>query len=170
MHLEPVSADDLPLFEAIYCDPAMMAHLGGPFPKERVPRILRDAVSSAERGEAWLFKVIPDGEADQAAGSVALWESTWRGEPINEIGWTILPPFQGRGLASAAVQLILEKARAERRFPVIHAFPAVANAPSNALCRKHAFSLLGECEVDYAGRTLHCNHWRLDLRAGDPSW
>lgn len=169
MELRPVSTDDLPLYEATYCDPAMMAHLGGPFPEECVPQILRNAVSVAERGEGWVFKIIPDGAADQAAGSVALWESTWRGERINEIGWTILPPFQGRGLASAAVRRVLDQARAERRFAVIHAFPATANAPSNALCRKLGFSLLGECEIDYAGRPLRCNHWRLDLQAGDPS-
>jgi hypothetical protein len=41
----------------------------------------------------------------------------------------------------------------------------LTNAPSNALCRKAGFALRGETDVVYAGRTLHCNHWALDLRA-----
>jgi RimJ/RimL family protein N-acetyltransferase len=74
----------------------------------------------------------------------------------------VLPAHQGRGVASGALALLIERVEAEPRFDRIHAFPPVTNAPSNALCRKFGFTLLGPHEFVYAGRTLHCNHWALD--------
>jgi RimJ/RimL family protein N-acetyltransferase len=58
---------------------------------------------------------------------------------------------------------VLDKARAERKFGRIHAFPAVTNGPSNKVCEKNGFANLGACEVDLAGRILRCYHWRIDL-------
>ena len=42
-------------------------------------------------------------------------------------------------------------------------FPAVTNGPSNKICEKTGFTNLGQCEVEFAGRDLRCNHWRIDL-------
>jgi RimJ/RimL family protein N-acetyltransferase len=90
-------------------------------------------------------------------------QSSHGGETFYEIGWMILPEFQHRGLASQAVREVLEKARAERRFGQVHAFPAVTNGPSNRICEKHSFTRLGEREFEFSGRSLRCNHWRIDL-------
>lgn len=163
MELQTITLDDLPLYESFYCDPRMMAHLGGPWPKERMPQKLLRDVGTVESGRAWVFKIIPEDGVGQAAGTVCIWENSWRGEAINEIGWMILPPFQGRGLATEAVRAILYKARSERRWDIVHAFPSVTNPPSNAICRKTGFSLLEECDLEWDGRALRCNHWRLDL-------
>jgi RimJ/RimL family protein N-acetyltransferase len=49
----------------------------------------------------------------------------------------------------------------------LHAFPAVDNAASNALCRSLGFTLLGAFDVEYPpGHALRCNDWALEL--GDP--
>ena len=51
----------------------------------------------------------------------------------------------------------------------VHAFPAVAKVPSNALCRSLGFELLGEHDFEYPpGHFIRCHDWRLDLRAGAP--
>ena len=76
----------------------------------------------------------------------------------------VLPEHQGRGIASAALALLIERVTAEPRFSSIHAFPPVTNAPSNALCRKSGFVLLGAADFVYAGRALRCNHWSRDTR------
>lgn len=163
MELRTITIEDLPLYESCYCDPRMMAHLGGPWARERLPQKLARDVQTIESGRAWVFKIIPDGDASQAAGTICIWENSWRGEAINEIGWMILPQFQGCGLATKAVRAILNKALSERRWDIIHAFPSVTNPPSNAVCRKTGFSLIEECDLDWDGRTLRCNHWRQDL-------
>jgi RimJ/RimL family protein N-acetyltransferase len=126
--------------------------------------MLRNALDSIEAGTGWVFKIIPDVTTGHAAGTVCIWENSWRDEIINEIGWMILPPFQRQGLGSEAVRAILDKAQAEKRWDVIHAFPSTTNAPSNAICRKMGFSLIEECDLEWAGRMLRCNHWQLDLR------
>jgi RimJ/RimL family protein N-acetyltransferase len=74
------------------------------------------------------------------------------------------PPFHGRGLASAALGLLLDGAREEPRFEQLHAWPAVANAASNALCRRFGFELLGEEDGGYRDAPLRVNHWVLTLR------
>jgi RimJ/RimL family protein N-acetyltransferase len=51
----------------------------------------------------------------------------------------------------------------------LYAFPSVGNAPSNGICRKLGFTLVGETEYEYppgSGRVMRCNDWRLDLRSG----
>jgi RimJ/RimL family protein N-acetyltransferase len=165
MKLRNITTDDLSLYESLHCDSRMMAHLGGPWPKEKMTEKLRRDLGLVKAGTAWVFKVIPDEDSDRAAGSVCIWENNWRGENINEIGWMILPQFQGRGLATEAVRALLDKARSEGRWDVIHAFPSTTNLPSNAICRKTRFSLVEECELEWAGHTLLCNHWRLDVRS-----
>src|SRR6266508_2084761 len=62
-----------------------------------------------------------------------------------------------------AIERAHAKARGVRMFGQIHAFPAVTNGPSNKICEKNGFTNLGECEVEFAGRGLRCNHWRIDL-------
>lgn len=144
----------------------MMKELGGPVPREDVPGIHQRRLESMARG-AWVFKIIPE-PGSGPAGTVCLWECDWSGSRIHEMGWTVLPAFQGRGLATAATRLTVERARREPRFRQIHAFPAVTNVASNAICRKLAFAQLEVCPLAYAGRPLVCNHWRLDLAAPGP--
>lgn len=164
MQLRNISIDDLSLYESLHCDPKMMMHLGGPLSKEQMPQKLQNNLALIEAGTAWVFKIIPDDDSASAAGSVCIWENSWRGESISEIGWMILPSFQNRGLATKAVRAILDKARAEKRWDVIHAFPSTTNPPSNAICLKMGFSKIEECDLEWSGHILHCNHWRLNLR------
>lgn len=161
MELVLYGDDDLGLTEAIETDPAVMKELGGPVAREKIPAIHRRRVEAVAKG-AWWFKIVPE-PAGGAAGTVGIWEHEWRGERVHEMGWMVLPAFQRRGLAGAAASLLLERARAEGRFKTIVAFPAVANAASNAICRKLGFSRLEDFDYDYQGRPLRCAHWRLAL-------
>ena len=172
MELRPIELGDLPLYEAIHCDPAMMEHLGGPVPREGLEKKLRRDVATTAAGETWVLKIIPDpGEGDGAgpAGTVSVWEREWRGQPIVEIGWMVLPPFQGRGLGGRAVRAVLDRARSAGRWGVVHAFPPVSNVRSNGMCRKLGFTFVETAEFHFRDRLLRCNVWRLDLRADAPT-
>ena len=163
MELIPLTTEDIKLYERVYCDPEMVKHLGGVvFDREQLPQKLRRDVESVENGRAWIFKIILDGDDERIAGSVCIWENNVHGESINEVGWSILPEFQRQGLATEAVRAMLDKARAEGRWDVLHAFPSVTNDASNAICRRMGFSLLEEVDLEWAGNRLRCNHWRLD--------
>ncbi|MBI4261691.1 MAG: GNAT family N-acetyltransferase [Actinobacteria bacterium] len=165
MELRNLGLGDLWLYEAIHCDPRMMEHLGGPLPREGLAEKLRRDVATTEAGETWVLVILPDGPRGPAAGTVAIWEHEWRGAPINEIGWMVLPEFQGRGIGSAAVRAALDRARREGRWDVLHAFPPLSNAASNAMCRKMGFTMVEECEFEFRDRVLTGAHWQLDLRA-----
>lgn len=163
MKLRNLTKGDLWLYEAIHCDPAMMAELGGPLRSEGLWQKLQRDVADVEAETVWVLVIVPDEVAGTAAGTVSVWDHAWRGETISEIGWMVLPKFQGKGMGSQAVRMVLDRARSTGRWDVLHAFPAITNAASNAMSRKLGFSLIEEVDYDYRGRTLRCNHWRIDL-------
>jgi RimJ/RimL family protein N-acetyltransferase len=162
MKLETMTEDDVELRVRLETDPQLMAELGGPRPREAIERAHTKSLALAVEGRCWPLKIIPDG-GSSPAGGVDVFASSHEDEAIYEIGWMILPEFQNRGIASQAVREVLERARGVRKFGQIHAFPAVTNGPSNKICEKNGFTNLGECEVEFAGRGLRCNHWRIDL-------
>ena len=163
MRIEPWSEDDLPLLEKLMGDPAMTEHLGGPESPEKI----RERQRRYEPPGSGMFKIV-DGETGEAVGSVGYWERAWRDGQVYELGWSVLPAFQGRGLARLATAQVIALARAEDRLRFVHAFPSVDNAPSNAICRRLGFTLIEECDFEYPpGRPLRCNDWRLDLFAED---
>ena len=158
MELVPVTADDLWLTVALETDPRVMAELGGPWSIEEAEATHARRLQYRQEHGSWSLKIVPD-PATGPVGTLHLWASEWAAEPISEVGWMILPKHQGRGHASAALALLIERARADGRWGDIHAFPGVTNAPSNALCRKFGFEQLEPLDVEYAGRPLHVNHW-----------
>jgi len=100
----------------------------------------------------------------EGVGWVGYWERDWRGEPVYEIGWSVIPVFQGRGIASSATLQAVAIARSQRARRFLHAYPKVDNAASNAVCRKAGFTLLGQSEYEYPpGNPIQCNDWRLEL-------
>jgi RimJ/RimL family protein N-acetyltransferase len=167
VRIEPWSEDDFELLRAVNA-PELMDHLGGPETEEQlITRHQRYVELSTDRtGRGRMFRIV-QAEGDDAgrpAGSVGFWEQTWDGEQIYETGWAVLPAFQGRGIATAATLAVIERARAEQRHRTLHAFPSVDNDPSNAVCRKAGFTLLGEREVEYPpGNVLRSHDWCLDL-------
>ena len=165
VRLRDITMDDLTLYEQLHTDPRTMAELGGPLRRSGLKGKLRRIVDEVTDGRTWYSVIVPGDDPGAAAGTVCIWRHDQDGKPINEIGWMVLPSFQGRGLATGAVRAILDRAGAEGRWDVIHAFPGVTNGPSNAICRKTGFELVGRRDIDYSGRTLACNHWRLDLQA-----
>jgi RimJ/RimL family protein N-acetyltransferase len=164
VELVPYSEADLALTRALESDPEVMSELGGPHDEAEIASAHRRRVATVETGGWWL-KILPE-PSGPAAGAIGIWETQWEGSRIHEVGWMVLPAFQGRGVATAALALLIARARSDPRFERIHAFPGVTNGPSNALCRKFGFSNRGECDVVYAGRPLRCNHWELELRSG----
>ena len=161
MRIEPWGDGDLPLLQRLNGDPAMMAHVGGPeSPKKIAERHARYA-----RPDSKQFKIV-DEETGEGVGWVGYWEREWHGEQVYEMGWAVLPGFQGRGFASAATRAAIEQARDERDRRFLHAYPSVENEPSNAVCRKAGFTLLGRETFEYPkGNLMRCNDWCIDLEA-----
>jgi RimJ/RimL family protein N-acetyltransferase len=161
VRVEPWGTGDLPLLQACLADPAMMEHLGGPEPAEKIA----ERQARYEQPGSRQYKAV-DEATGKGAGWVGYWERDWQGEPVFEIGWAVIPPFQGHGIAGEATRQVIAIARDERTRRFLHAYPGVENAPSNAVCRKLGFTLQGPHEFEYPkGSLMVCNDWRLDLFA-----
>ena len=165
VRIEPWGKDDLRLLTRIMGDPEMTRFLGGPESPEKIAERQKRYATSHSTGQ--MFKIVDD-ETGEPAGSVGFWDKTWRGEEVYETGWSVLPEFQGLGIAAEATRQAIDAARTERKHRFLHAFPSVENAPSNAICRKLGFELVEECEFEFPpGNQLRCNDWRLDLFGPD---
>jgi RimJ/RimL family protein N-acetyltransferase len=166
VELVPGTPEDEWLTVALETDPSVMAELGGPWTADEARASHHRRLASIRDNGTWWFTVRPVGvgpngerEVGEPVGTIGAWDSEWEGKPISETGWMTLPEHQGRGYASAGLAAILDREQAEHRWGDIHAFPGATNAPSNALCRKFGFELVGGGEADYAGRHFPVNHW-----------
>ncbi|HEY3675718.1 MAG TPA: GNAT family N-acetyltransferase [Candidatus Tumulicola sp.] len=158
MTLRSWTNDDCWLLHATLGNPAMMEHLGGVESPEQIEQRHQRFLRGPAMLTIW--------EGDTVVGSIGFWTSTFRDEEIYETGWMTLPQYAGRGFATQAALQIVSLARAEAKHQFMHAFPNVANAASNAVCRKAGFTNLGEHRSEYPkGHWMQCNDWCIDLRA-----
>ncbi|WP_392667141.1 GNAT family N-acetyltransferase [Streptomyces sp. LN785] len=165
MQLRNVSPGDVDAYVRMRCDPAMMADLGGPLPREGMEDKVRRDARQAAADLAWLKMIVPDpATPDLVAGTVTIWSHDTDDGPISEIGWMVLPDFQGQGLGKRAVRTLLQQARDEDRWDIVHAFPATSNAASNGICRSVGFRFVSEAGVTFAGQVLKTNHWVMAPR------
>lgn len=169
VHLVPWGPGDLPLLERLLGDPRMMTHLGGPESPEtiRARQTRYEAIEEVgDASKARTLKIV-DSISVEGIGWVGYWQSNWRDAAVYEMGWSVLPSFQGRGVASAAASQALELARSAAQQRYMFAFPAFDNFASNAICRKLGFELLGECQYEYPpGKLMRGNEWRMELLRG----
>ncbi|MFD7913819.1 GNAT family N-acetyltransferase [Streptomyces sp. NPDC059752] len=176
VRLEPWSAGDFWLLERKN-EPAMTQFLGGPEPAAKLADRQRryEALSAREPAAGRMFRIAwtpaaegPDGDRrTEGVGSVGFWERQWRGEPVYEAGWGVLPEFQGHGLAVAALTELLMYVRTHGSRDSVHAFPGTDHPASNAVCRRAGFTYLGDVDFEYPPGVPHpsCN-WRY--RVGRP--
>jgi RimJ/RimL family protein N-acetyltransferase len=163
INIRPWRDDDYALMQRLLGDPAMTVHLGGPESAQKLRQRLARYVAMQEGEKGQMF-VIVVGPEQTAAGSAGYWEKEWQGELVWETGWSVLPEFQGLGVATKAMAAIIELARREGRHRSMHAYPSIHNSASNAICRKLGFALLGEYDFEYPpGTFMRCNDWALEL-------
>jgi RimJ/RimL family protein N-acetyltransferase len=66
----------------------------------------------------------------------------------------------------AATAQAIELAKRDEKHRLMHAFPSIENAPSNAICAKLGFELLERCEFEFPKEQfMTCNDWGLHVCA-----
>lgn len=159
IRLEPWGAEDVELLRRCVGDPVMMEHLGGPESEQKI----LDRQKRYEHPGSNQFKIVYE-RTGTGVGWVGSWERDWEDDQVYEIGWAVIPEFQGRGIGREATRALLELTRREGRSRYAHAYPSVANGASNAVCQRLGFELLGAYEFEYPpGTPMRCNDWRFDV-------
>lgn len=86
-----------------------------------------------ERGDR-MSKIV-DGVTGAGVGSVGFWTQEWRDEHVYEVGWMVVPEFQGRGIAVAATGFSsLEMAASRTRRPQVDASIPSRAATTSSRC------------------------------------
>ena len=164
--IESWDEDDLPLLEKLMGDPAMTEHLGGPESPEKIVERQERYVRLPDTGRGEMFKIV-EAATSRSVGSIGYWERESNEGLVYETGWSVLPDFQGRGVATSATAQLIGRLRTNGKHRFVYAYPQVDNAPSNVICRKLGFELVNVTEYEYpkdSGNIMRCNDWRFDLR------
>ncbi len=152
---------DLDLMRALLGDPAMTRHLGGPQTEEQIQQTYEDYLVDDAPGGVYVVVV---GDDPTGVGWAGLWESQLHGSTVWEIGLSVLPGWQGRGIGSRALRLALDRAADERRHRFVHAFVGLDNEGSSRMCARVGLERIGEEDVEYPpGRWTRCAEWRIAL-------
>jgi RimJ/RimL family protein N-acetyltransferase len=162
MRLVPITIDDEDLAVRLECDAEMMLHIGGARKETDVRTSHKRRLELMEKGDAFMYKIVSDDS--EVLGTIGIWKIGWKGPQTYEMGWFVLPEYQGKGIATQAARLIIAQARLNPDVRYIHAYPAVSNIASNAIARKIEMENLGEFDNEGFAGVLRCNDWRIELR------
>ena len=135
LQIRKMSPDDLGPLHRLLSDPYVMKYLEPPFSEEQTKRFLSDAglcdpplIYAAELQKQFIGYVIYHSYDE---GSM-------------EIGWVLLPEYQGKGYASALTKLLTEKAKSEDKDAVIECVPQ--QAASRRIAEKSGFAYCGRID------------------------
>jgi len=162
MRLVPITSEDEDLAVRLECDPEMMLHIGGPRSEEDVRASHKRRLDLMEKGEARMYKIVAD-DAYEVLGTIGIWKVDGDGPHAYEMGWFILPEHQNKGVATEAARRVVMSAWSDPEVRYVHAYPAVTNIASNAICRKIGMANQGEFANEGFGGELRCNDWRIEV-------
>ncbi|MCM3695148.1 GNAT family N-acetyltransferase [Microbacterium oleivorans] len=140
--------------------PAMTAHLGGPETAAQLDERQERYLRTWDDRPGAMYRIDVDGDA---AGGIGFWPVDEGGTPAFETGWSVLPEFQGQGVATAALRLLIAEVRRDGSRTLLMAYPAVDNVPSNALCARAGFEERGTGSEPWRGGILTSRRWALDM-------
>src|SRR5215471_11335746 len=112
IRLEPWTPGDLSLLRQANT-PEMTAHLGGPETEDKLLDRHRRYLQGDDPGAGQMFAVVL--EDGQRVGIIGYWERTWHDELVYETGWSVVPAFAGRGIATVAARAVAARARAQQQ-------------------------------------------------------
>lgn len=157
--IRPWQESDLSLLKSMNSE-KMWEHLGGPEADEKVLK-RHQRFLEFELGRTCMYAIMVEGKP---GGSIGNWEKTWENRDVFEVGWMVLPEFQGKGVATMAAKRLLDTLRSELPGAEVHAFPSAHHPASNAICEKSGFTLKGITDFEFPkGSWMKCHDWCIYL-------
>ncbi|MCU1570476.1 MAG: hypothetical protein JWR33_1217 [Naasia sp.] len=161
--LLPYDDGDFPVLQAAN-SPEMTRFLGGPETPEAVEQRHAKYLRLNSEGDARMFRIATD--EHPAVGIIGWWESEWHDQKVQEVGWSVLSEFQGRGYGTEALRALTRDAAERGTRALLVANPRTDSTGSNAVCERSGFSFQGEEDDEYPpGNPIRTNVWTFDLGA-----
>jgi RimJ/RimL family protein N-acetyltransferase len=157
----PWTREDLGLALALWGNPEVTARIGGPFSPEKVRARLKSEIRLFEECsiQYWPIFLLED---HQHVGCAGL-RTYPANEAARELGFHLLPPFWGQGLATEAAVAVLDYAFGTLDLNTIVAGHHPSNEASRRVLAKVGFEYTGDefyepsgiCEPTYVVRKTH---------------
>ncbi|MBJ6367225.1 GNAT family N-acetyltransferase [Snuella sedimenti] len=94
------------------------------------------------------YWVVTEKNRNEMIGSICLWNFS-QDNTIAEVGYDLVPKFQGKGIMSESLQSILSFGFKELNLKAVEAFTHKRNMPSRALLESNGFKIiLGKIDED----------------------
>ncbi len=162
MTLRRLRPDDLARFQAYRGDPEVGRYQSWePMTDAEVRAMIAEmAVAPCPTLGDWVQIAVADSETDALLGDIGLHVSE-SGEEA-ELGITLAPEAQGRGLAAEATRALIAALESDTSVRRVVGITDVRNAPSARLLERLGMTL--EAEVEATLRGEPCREWRYALR------
>jgi ribosomal-protein-alanine N-acetyltransferase len=149
-----LSPEDEPIVHRMHQDATQMEHLGGVRDEVQTRSYMeRNLAHWSEFGFGlWLLYDSREGREGAVVGRVLLRHLDLEGVDEVEVGYSLLPPHWGRGLAAEAATACLAMARDRLRLDTVVALTAAGNLRSHRVLQKVGMEL--ERPVLYEGAEL----------------
>lgn len=138
--LRPVREEDSEALLPMYSDESIYRFRPG-FPRTTLPlvqKVIRRFHLSMEKQDLAAFAILNSRDDGRVVGLVEVFHSDPRVEQV-EIGYTVTPAFQGRGIATAAVGCITDYLILQLGFNRVYASVHKDNANSMRVLQKNGF-------------------------------
>jgi RimJ/RimL family protein N-acetyltransferase len=159
--------EDAPTIAAYRADPEVNQYQGWERTDEDGIREQIEEMAGRAPGEpGWIQLTVEERDTGTLIGDVGL--SPAEGEPgVVKIGYTLAPPYQGRGYATEAVRALIAYAFDTLGAEVIQAYALARNVPSVRLMQRVGMGLAGRFQHEQDGETWH--GVRYELRRDRPA-
>lgn len=156
--LRQLTIADADAIAALRSDPLVNQYLDRPkttTPEEAVQFI--EKINLHISNNIALYWVIALQENDQLIGTICLWNFNIE-EDTAEIGYELLPDFQGKGFMQEALQAVIDYACKTLQLKTITAFTVFENIPSIKLLQKNNFVWASQDSEEGAKYILKSSH------------
>lgn len=153
--LTPPEHSDAEALFRLRAHPAVNKYIHRPLPTniDDVEHFIEQRLQDANNSFYFIIRTLP-GLA--LAGAICLWNID-KATRYAEVGYELLPEFQGKGLMTSALQAMINFAFTELKIETIEAFTHRENLASRKLLETFSFKeMLGKTDPDNPNNVIYC--------------
>lgn len=160
--LQPICKNDWELFEELHKSNEVIKYVNDPFKDSEIKERFNSRLGKWDKtSNHWLALTILEKETNNKLGITGFYPE-WEPYKQAELGFLLLPKYQGKGFGKESTAAVLEYAFNECHFHKVIATVTEGNLPSFALLKNLKFIHEGTIRDNFK----LCGKWQNDLKLG----